>query len=123
MKILFLLLCTGLPLLRYTQQWQHVAGSETASLAQTGTSAAARAGFVVMPDAKHKGYYLVRLPARREALQVSVLDAHGQPMQPAQVVAAATTTLTLDARQWPAGQYQLQFRSASASISTSLTIP
>ncbi|RSK48063.1 hypothetical protein [Hymenobacter rigui] len=122
MKILFLLLCTSLPLLSYTPQWHCIAAGETESSEQAGTCAAARAGLVVVPDAENKGYFQVQLPARHGALQVSVLDAQNHPVQPPQLVAAATVSLTLDTRQWPAGHYQLQVRSASGLISTSLHI-
>jgi hypothetical protein len=123
MKTLLPLLCTSLPWLSYTSQRHPVSGCTTKLITQPDGSATTRAGIAVEPDAEHEGSYFIRLPAHHEALQVTVLDAHGYPMQPVQVVAAATATLTPDARQWPAGRYQLQFRSASGGTRTSLNIP
>lgn len=120
MKIWLLLLLTSLSGLLPALRWQPAASTATATRSQTGT--AAGAGLAVLPDAGHKGWFRVRLPAPHGALQVSVLDAQGHPVQPPQLVAAATSSLTLDAHQWPAGRYQLLIRSASGLISTSLHV-
>jgi hypothetical protein len=118
MKILLLLLFTGLPLLLLSPWGPVVAGA----LAQN-PDAALPTGLLVEPDARNRGFYQLRLPARHRALQVSVLDAQNHPVQPARLVAAATPHLLLDARQWPPGRYQVQIRSAAGLISTSLVVP
>ncbi|MCA8832924.1 hypothetical protein [Hymenobacter pini] len=118
MKMLLLLLVVSLQLLLRPVQWLTTGSWPEPGQATTDL----RAGLAVAPDATLKGCYQVRLPTRHGALQVSVLDAQNRPMQPAQLVAPATAYLTLDARQWPAGHYQIQLRSASGLISTSLHV-
>lgn len=123
MKTLLLLLLTGLPMLLRSFAQPGVTGSAPASAEQADRSTPVRAGVSIRPDAGHAGFFQVLLPARHGVLQVSVLDAQNRPVQPAQLMAAAAPLLLLDARQWPAGEYQVQLRSASEVISTRFQVP